>query len=237
MKNNRFGRLTLSSCMLVIAATAIPLFFWRARLSGPTAPWNPYPGSLALDLFVVGTTAISACLIACAFCRVATKARPLVHRVLAGMWCVYGLAALWFCIVESSWYVDFCPNCDNFRNGHDYQVFTFPIRTDLGSWNHHSLIEASAADLGIPCSHDKPSRHVEARFAGLCVPVQLLCGLRLGQNGWYPPCASDLVQSWKKSDPDFVRQFRKRVMEDQDTEYWKSLRRQIYIACGEKNPI
>jgi hypothetical protein len=238
MKHCRVGRANVSSWMSATFAAAIALSFWSWKsYPGHGRAWLSRSASFELEALVFCASGLALIFVVCAlFCRGAINERAVLRRCLKGAWWAYVLAAIWFHSVEWCYYYDFCARCHNRRATLQYRVLSVPIQTTVKAWGEPTLIGYIAADLGIPCSHGRFSRNVITRLAGLCMCVQR-GGTYLVNTGWYPECARRQVLSWKETDPGFVLRFRKRVMDEHDLEYWRGLRRQLFIACGQKNPL
>ena len=238
MKQYRVGRATVSSWMWATIAVAVALSFWSWKThTGQSGAWVSRGASVELEVLVFGASGLALILVLRAMLGYrAVNERVLPQRCLTAAWCAYLLAAPWFHSVEWCYYHDQCEGCYNGRTVLQYRVLSIPIQTTVKAWGEPTLIGRIASDLGIPCPHERFSRNVITRLAGLCVCVQR-GGTYPVNSGWYPPCARRQVLSWKEADPGFVLRFRKRVIDDLEIEYWRGLRRQLFIACGEKNPL
>lgn len=223
--------LRLSRVMEAIAALAVLLAFWTW--------WYSYRHSYVFDAFTAVVTAISVFVIATALSGAADRYRTL-GRWSRGLGVLNLLIALWFVSVEWEWSFEDCPRCHDSRRVFEYRVFSIVVWRDVEQWSKPTIVEMIAADLGIPCSHEKPLRSWRLRLSGLCLCLEN-GGMRLGDAPWYPPCARAALRSWREQDPDLARRFRERVLEGNDREYLRSLILRLYDACPEDqlppNPI
>ena len=218
------ARISLSTLIQAVAALALPFVFWNWKLK--------YPNDSVFDSVVYGVTGISTCIIAYGFSGSATKSWPCFRRGVMGIWCAYFLIVLWFSSVEWYWFFEDCTQCSNYRRIYQYRLFSCVIATDIEDWNEPDTMEAIASDLGFPCSHSEASREVHVRLSGLCVAVQNAGTMRMHRTPWYPPCARDVVRFWAARDPGFASTFRRRVMEEHDLAYWRTLRNELRHACA-----
>jgi len=65
-------------------------------------------------------------------------------------------------------------------------------------------------------------------------PAKIVGGpkcLRLWDPPWYPRCAKDAVPSWSAEDPNFLLNFRARVLDRRDQPYVRDLILRMYDAC------
>ena len=95
-----------------------------------------------------------------------------------------------------------------------------------------TVTELIAGDLGIPCQHQQTTRWMRNRLFGGCLWGECFIGThRFSDPPWYPPCARDAVRSWATEDPNFIRNFRVRVIEGRDPGYVRTLVVRMYDAC------
>lgn len=219
--------LRLSRVMEAIAALAVVLAFWIW--------WYSYRHSYVFDVLTAVVTAISVFVIASALSGAADRRRAL-GRWSRGLGILNLLIALWFVAVEWEWSYEDCPHCHDARRVFEYRVFSIVVWRDVEEWRYPTIIEMIAADLGIPCLHERAFRWWRQRLSGLCLCVEH-GGMRLHDPPWYPPCARAAVRSWMERDSGFARTFRKRVLEGDDREFLRSLIFRMYDACpGDQLP-
>jgi hypothetical protein len=222
MSRLRCPRLRLSKLMEAVAALAVLLAFWTWR--------HYYRYSTIFDVLTALVTVISVFVIATVLSGATENNHRSLDRWSKGLGILNLLIALWFVSVEWDWSFEDCPNCHNSRRIFEYRLFSIVVRREVGEWDHPTMIEMVAADLGIPCSHGRAFRGWHQRLSGLCLCVEH-GGMRLYDPPWYPTCAQAAVRSWLAKDPSFAQTFRKRVLEDFDRLYWRSLIFQMYDAC------
>jgi len=223
MTRLRLPRFRLSRLMEAVAALAVLLAFWNWSLR---SSWRS-PGLGCLTFIVTG---ISAVVIA----TILSGATDILHPRLNRWERIFGiiniLIALWFVSIEWYWFFDDCPNCHRSQTVVEYKFVSLVLYRRKGP-EYPTLIECVAADLGTPCSHEKASRWLKQRWSGLCLLVEHGgCGW-LYDPPWYPPCARNVVRSWLAKDPAFAHTFRKRVLEQWDRPYWRSLLSQMCDGC------
>ena len=88
-----------------------------------------------------------------------------------------------------------------------------------------------AADLGIPCAHEKSTRWLKQQWTGLCLHTNGTDGSLMYDRPEYPPCARAALQSRAARDPEFVAAFRERVLDGSDRDFWLNLVDEIYDVC------
>lgn len=205
-----------------ITAIAVALAFWTWYL--------PWPRCLPVFYWIlVLVTAIAMFVFACAWAGVSVRTHPRLARWNRSLVALNLLLAAWFITVEWYWYIRTCPTCVRRDFIHEYQFCGFMIRREYGK-SYGTLIETIAAEVGVPCRHEKAERVVHQRWSGLCLLLEH-GGTYLWDPPVYPPCARGAVQSWVKEDPSFAATFRRRVLEQRDWDYWKSLLNRMYRAC------
>jgi hypothetical protein len=137
---------------------------------------------------------------------------------------------VWFTSVERAFIVENCPACGHGTDIHESRLFSVIPRRAAREFP--TVTELIAEDLGIPCQHQQTTRWMRNRLFGGCLWGECFIGIhRLSDPPWYPPCARDAVRSWASKDPNFIRNFRERVLEGRDRRYVRTLEVRMYDAC------
>lgn len=141
--------------------------------------------------------------------------------IVAGL-LIIAVAVVWFAAVDFLCIIETCPHCLFQRNVVQYRVLGVPLckRTS----QNDTLITLVARDLGVPCQHDSMNRMQKERRLGLCVPwgtnFQGTVGLA-GDLTWYNKEVSSRVAALSSRRPEVRDEFRIRVLERGDMEYWR----------------
>lgn len=208
--------------MEAIVAIAVALAFW---IWAYTSYFASTHGFIIARAFVSLSTVV---IIVDVGITSAGKSPGFRDRVRRSLGILNILVAFWFISIESFWFFEDCFHCRNSRIVTETRIWSVVVHRKVWAWRDPTTIERIAADLGIPCRHNKTKLWQKQRWSGMCLLVED-GGTRISDD-WYPPCARETVRSWA-SDPTFVDTFRRRVMEDFDVQFWRSLIFRLYDAC------
>jgi hypothetical protein len=217
-------RLSVRGMLALVAVLAVPFAFWGWRLRTGV----PFPAGL--DVATITVTVVSAGVIADILISASRDRLRLLGLVGWGLLALSMAVAVWFCSVELAFIVEKCPACGHGTDIHESRLFSVvPSRVVR---EFPTVTELIAIDLGIPCRHEQRTRWMRNRLFGGCLWGECFIGThRFSDPPWYPPCARDAVRSWATEDPNFIRNFRVRVMEGRDPGYVRTLVVRMYDAC------
>jgi hypothetical protein len=142
----------------------------------------------------------------------------IVVRLVSG---TIGLAAIWFLVVDWSWYVDYCPDCLSVRHIVQYRILGYPVHCMVDK--SPTIIEQVLADMGAPCHHDRMQHWHKHRWWGL-----LFCGwpcwngiLSLaGDDDLYTQELSARLRERGRTDPAFAAELHRRVVGLHDYDFF-----------------
>ena len=143
-----------------------------------------------------------------------------------------GLAGLWFVAVEKSVYVDSCPDCFSVAFVVQYKVVGVVVseKTDKIP---QTLMEQAASCLGVPCFHPRVDRWQKSRYWGLlicgwpCIDGALNLDLVGDQSPEFVEVLGNALRRLEKQNPNLAAEFKERVLEKHDLDYWQQLRRLV----------
>jgi hypothetical protein len=219
-------RLSLRTMLVLVAVLTVPFAFWGWRLRAAV----PFPARL--DAATIAVTGVSAGLIAGILIR-AYRGRSRLLRPLGwGLLALNAMVAIWFSSVESTYFVENCPACGHGRDVIESRFFSDTPRRVTREFP--SLAELIASDLGIPCDHKAMTGWWHTRLFGGCLWGERFVGILRLSGPRYPPCARDAVRSWAANDPEFIRNFRERVLEGKDIRYLMTLHLKMSDECPDE---
>lgn len=217
-------RLSVPRMLASVAVLTVPFAFWGWRLRTGV----PFPAEL--DVATIAVTVVSAVVMADILIG-ASRDRPRLLRPVGwGLLALNVAVTVWFTSVERAFIVENCPACGHGTDIHESRLFSVIPRRAAREFP--TVTELIAEDLGIPCQHQQTTRWMRNRLFGGCLWGECFIGIhRFSDPPWYPPCARDAVRSWATEDPNFIRNFRVRVMEGRDPGYLRTLVVRMYDAC------
>ena len=153
------------------------------------------------------------------------RKRRLILTTFAG---IVGLIVAWFLIVDWSWFIETCPDCNSQWSRTYYRVFGVPIteRTDSNTM----MLELVSEDLGVPCAHSNLIRRHKHRRWGLCIcafPCRNGIDGLAGDSADYNQAMSARVQALAKENPKLGPEFHQRVLVEHDYVYWHEFLDQV----------
>jgi hypothetical protein len=217
-------RLSMRTILTLVAVLAVPFAFWVSRLRAGV----PFPAGL--DVAAVAVTIVSGGLIAGILIGAFRDRSRLIGPLEWALLALNVTVAIWFTSVESTLFVENCPVCGHGRDVIESRFFSVTPRRVTREFP--SLTELIASDLGIPCDHEPMTGWWKHRLFGGCLWGECIIGIhRISDLPQYPPCARDAVRSWAANDPEFIRNFRERVLEGRDREYLRTLYLRMPNEC------
>jgi hypothetical protein len=223
MRRLRIPSMGIVSAMEAIAAIAVVLAIWR--LTFPCRHRHPVTVSVLLLL----VTTLSTFIIATCLRNSGTHLPPRWTRWRRVLGVANVLIALWFTSVEWIWFREVCPAWHRHQYVFEAHVCSVVVQHRLGR-ELPTVIQRVAADLGVPCSHERAVQVVHQRWCGFCVCVQP-GGTWFHAPDVYPPCAREEVRAMLARDPGFAVTFRQRVLDLGDRDYWTGILTRLYAAC------
>jgi hypothetical protein len=214
----------MRTMLVVVAVLTVPFAFcgWRLRAG------VPFPAGL--DVATIVVTVASAGLIAGILIGASRHRSRVLGPLGWGLLALNATVAIWFTSVESTVFVENCPACGHGRDVIESRFFSVTPRRVTREYA--SLAELIASDLGIACNHERMTGWWAHRVYGGLLSGERFAGIhRLSDAPWYPPCARDAVRSWAANDPEFIRNFRERVLERKDLAYWRTLLSRMHDEC------
>jgi hypothetical protein len=219
-------RFSMRTMLVLVAVLAVPFAFWGWRLRAAV----PFPAGL--DVATIAVTVVSAGLIAGILIGASRGRSRLLGPLRWGLLALNAMVAIWFSSVESTLFVENCPACGHGRDVVASRFFSDTTRRVTREFP--SLAELIASDLGIACDHKAMTGWWKHRMFGGCLWGECFVGIhRLSDPPRYPPCARDAVRSWAANDPEFIRNFRDRVLEGKDVGYLRTLYLQMHDECAD----
>jgi len=149
------------------------------------------------------------------------KKRRLVRIVLY----VIVSVAMWFLVVDLSWFMEECADCRSRSGIMQIRLFTLPIYEKR--MEHPSLIELIAKDLGVPCMHndvDLWNRSQIGRWWGLLIPSRSYAGyiVWFGDGDlWYDDSFAAKVKAIAAREPSVTQDFAQQVLGRMNRNYWQ----------------
>jgi len=144
------------------------------------------------------------------------------RKIIISLLSVLFVVAFWFLGVDSSWFVEGCPDCMFGRDIYQIRVLTIPIYQR--SADYDTLLSKVAADVGAECKHPMLTRWHKHRYWGLivCACPCINGTLRLsGGDEWYDDKARSIVREMAKTNPALRDEIAERVLKQHDWPYWK----------------
>lgn len=143
--------------------------------------------------------------------------------VAVGLLTVF-ILAFWFLCVDLSVFVEFCPTCVYGRDVLQYRVCTIPVHER--TWDHVTLLQRVAEDLGVECRHPELMRWHKYRIWGLCIRtapcIDGINRLSDGDISWYDDDTRARLREMVRANPSLRDEFTERALKNHDGEYWRA---------------
>ena len=160
----------------------------------------------------------------------AVSASLLIGAVLPGFWTSRGgginlirgglilLAAVigWFCIVDFSYWCEWCDHCTQHRYVHEYRVCGFPVWLRRGP-NHVDELARLRSDLGVQCDHEYDRQHL-VRAWGLVYPARPCIGITccVTDPEYYDDQVSQNARQFADENPDAAQRLCEHIINNED---------------------
>ena len=148
------------------------------------------------------------------------------------------ILAFWFLGLDSSWFVETCPDCGFGRDIMQYRVFTIPIYQQTKDYN--TVLQKVAADIGAECKHPKLERWHKHRYWGLVIcacPCINGTDRLVGGDEWYDDKAKSIVKEMVRTNPPLRDEFAERVLKNHDWKYFRAFCEQVRTLRDGKSAI
>jgi hypothetical protein len=128
---------------------------------------------------------------------------------------------MWFVGVHRVWLRENCESCFYGRSTEEYRVFGFAVKTSVLDPGTGNVVYKITRDLGIACRHPELHTFVEYRWCGLlfCCEDRHALWVTGGQSPWYDARGMETLKRMVERDPHLPETFRKRVIQDKDSDY------------------
>lgn len=169
-----------------------------------------------LDGYRIGF--LSATLIPFVVWVIASRGRgyPLIIRLITLVLCS---AVLWLIAVDWSWFVDTCQSCHCHRDRYEYRIYGLCVDRSLPADQMYvTELMLTLDDFGMTCQHDFGIWYKQ-RWWGLVWP-QENGGTWISGGIRHSPEISQRIRNWANEDPQRANAFRKRVVDENDFNYF-----------------
>jgi hypothetical protein len=220
------SRVTIRQMMVLVVVLSVPMALWAWRLRAGFA----FP--VAFDLIPLAISLVSVFIVTIVLKGIAGDRARVLRPIGWGLLTMNALVAVWFMSVGWSFIAENCVRCGHGWDVAESRFFSFAPRRQVVREYPRGLIELVAADLGIPCTHERRTRGRREHWLGGCICVVRHIGIfRLSDRLWYPPCAKEAVLAWSAADPNFLRNFQASALDRRDQQYIRDLIFRMYDAC------